>query len=98
MKWTTVIGSGMLVAMMASQVVIAEEGTALQERTETMEQKQMRLEQRFQNRTHEGDGMQYRYEERLRHRTGGDDGKQSRYEEQIQHRSSAVGQGGGARR
>jgi hypothetical protein len=97
MKWTTVASSGILAIIMASQVAMAE-GSAVQEQTESMEQRQLRLEQRFQNRSSEGDGMQYRYEERMRHRSGGDDGKQSRYVQQMQQHSSAGGQGGGARR
>lgn len=98
MKWTTVVASGMLAVMMASPMAMAEEDTAAQVRTESMEQKQQRLEQRFQNRSEEGEGMQYRYEERMRHRSGGDDGMQSRNEDQMRHRSSSGGQGGGARR
>jgi len=80
--------------MMVSQMAWAEDGHVL---TQSLEQSQQRLEQRWQNRNHEGSGMQYRYEERSRHRIGGGDDKQSRNEEQAQ-RGPFGGQGGGGRR
>ena len=73
MKWTTVVGSGMLAVIMASPVM-AEEGNTFQERTESMEQRQLRLEQRFQKRSHEGEGMRHRYEEPLQHRSSAGQG------------------------
>lgn len=91
MKWTTLIGSGIVTLMMVSQMAWAEDGHVL---TQSLEQSQQRLEQRWQNRNHEGSGMQYRYEERSRYRNGGGKSKQNRYEEQAQSGSF----GGGGRR
>lgn len=93
MKWTTLIGSGLMMAVMASQGVQAEESLMLQEQTRSLEQNQQRLEQRFQQHSAEGAGSQSRFEYQFRQRGGGNSGHGKRYEEQTQSRSSG-GKGG----